>query len=87
MKLNSSIRKTAFCTPFGIYEYLKVPFGLGQAPSYFQKLVNKVLNGLNFAFAYPDDILIFSNTAEKHLKHIQIIINRLTAAQLKLKKK
>ena len=81
-----SIKKTAFCTPFGKYEYLKVPFGLAQAPSYFQKLMNKVLNGLNFAFAYLDDIIIFSNTAEEHLKHIQIIINRLRTAQLKLKK-
>ena len=40
-----SIKKIAFCTPFGKYEYLKVPFGLAQAPSYFQKLMNKVLNG------------------------------------------
>ena len=65
-----SIKKTAFCTPFGKYEYLKVPFGLAQAPSYFQKLMNKVLDGLNFAFAYLDDIIIFSNTAEENLRHI-----------------
>ena len=63
-----------------------MPFGLAQAPSYFQKLMNKVLNGLNFAFAYLDDIIIFSETAEEHMKHIQIIIDRLKAAQLKLKK-
>ena len=63
-----SIKKTAFCTPFGKYEYLKVPFGLAQAPSYFQKLMNKVLNGLNLAFAYLDDIIIFSTTAEEHMK-------------------
>ena len=81
-----SIKKTAFCTPFGKYEYLKVPFGLAQAPSCFQKLMNKVLKGLNFAVAYLDDILIFSNTAEEHLKQIQIVIDRLKAAQLKLKK-
>ena len=81
-----SIKKTAFCTPFSIYEYLKVPFGLAQAPSYFQKLMNKVLNGLNFAFAYLDDIIIFSETAEEHMKHIQIIIDRCKATQLKLKK-
>ena len=39
-----SIKKMAFCTPFGKYEYFKVPFGLAQAQSYFQKLMNKVLN-------------------------------------------
>ena len=48
--------------------------------------MNKVLKGLNFAFAYLDDIIIFSNTAEEHLNHIQIVIDRLKAAQLKLKK-
>ena len=65
---------------------MKVPFGLAQALSYFQNLMNKVLKGLNFAFAYLDDIIMLSNTAKEHLKHIQIVINRLKAAQLKLTK-
>ena len=77
--------KTAFVTPFGKYEYLKVPFGLAQASSYFQNLMNKVLNGLNFTLAYLDDI-IFSETAEQHLKNIHIVLNRLREAKLKLKK-
>ena len=81
-----SIKKTAFCTPFGKYEYLKVSFGLAKAPSYFKKLMNKVINGLKFAFTYLDDIIIFSTTAEEHMKHIQIFIDRLKAARLKLKK-
>ena len=81
-----AIKKTAFVTPFGKYEYLKVPFGLAQAPSYFQNLMNKVLNGLNFTLAYLDDIIIFSETAEQHLKQIQIVLNRLRQAKLKLKK-
>ena len=81
-----AIKKTAFITPFGKYEYLKFPFGLAQAPSYFQNLMNKILNGLNFTLAYLDDIIIFSETAEQHLKHIQIVLNRLRQAKLKLKK-
>ena len=81
-----AIKKTAFVTSFGKYEYLKVPSGLVQAPSYFQNLMNKVLNGLNFTLAYLDDIIIFSETAEQHLKHIQIVLNRLSQAKLKLKK-
>ena len=81
-----AIRKTAFVTPFGKYEYLKFPFCLAQAPSYFQNLMNKVLNGLNFTLAYLDDIIIFSETAEQHLKQIQIVLNRLRQAKLKLKK-
>ena len=58
-----TIKKTAFVTPFGRYNYLEVPFGLAQAPSYFQNLMNKVLNGLNFTLAYLDDIFIFNETA------------------------
>ena len=81
-----AIKKTAFVTPFDKYEYLKIPFGLAQAPSYFQNLMNKVLNGLNFTLAYLDDIIIFSETAEQHLKHIQIVLNRPSQAKLKLKK-
>ena len=81
-----AIKKTAFVTPFGKLEYLKVPFGLAQAPSYFQNLMNKVLNGLNFTFAFLDVIIIFSETAEQHLRHIQIVLNRLRQAKLKLKK-
>ena len=56
----SSRAKTAFVTPFGKYEFLMVPFGLAQAPAYFQLLMNKVLKGLKFAMTYLDDIIIFS---------------------------
>ena len=56
----SSRAKTAFVTPFGKYEFLMVPFGLAQALAYFQLLMNKVLNGLDFAMTYLDDIIIFS---------------------------
>ena len=45
-----SISKTALTSPFGKYEYLKVPFGLAQAPAYFQELMNKVLKDLPFGF-------------------------------------
>ena len=64
-----TIPKTAFTSPFGKYEYLKVPFGLVQTPANFQELVNKVLKDLPFALAYLDDIIIYSKTAEEHLDH------------------
>ena len=51
--LGKSLRaKTAFVTPFGKYEFLMVPFGLAQAPAYFQLLMNKVLKGLKFTMMY-----------------------------------
>ena len=63
----SSIPKTAFTSPFGKYEYIKVPFGLIQAPAYFQELMTGVLQDFSFAIIYLDDIIIFSRTAD--LRH------------------
>ena len=71
-----SIKKTASVAPFG----------LAQAPAYFQNVMNKVLNSLNFTLAYLDDVIIFSENAEQHLKHIQIVLTKLRQANLKLKK-
>ena len=56
---------TAFTSPFGNYEYLKVPFGLAQAPAYFQELMNKVLKDLPFTIAYLDDIITYSKTCRR----------------------
>ena len=78
--------KTAFMTPFGKYEFNSVPFGLAQAPAYFQQLISMVLQDCrDFVMAYLDDIIIFSRTPEEHLKHIEIIFQKLKAAGLKLK--
>ena len=56
-----------FNSPFGKYEYIKLPFGLAQAPAYFQELIRGIVKDFNFAIAYLDDIIIFSRTAEEHL--------------------
>ena len=77
-----SICKTAFTSPFGKYEYLKVPFGLAQAPEYFQELMNKVLKDLPFAIAHLDDIIIYTKTAEEHLDHLQQVFHKLCDAEL-----
>ena len=79
--------KTAFVTPFGKYEFNMVPFGLAQAPTYFQVLISKVLKGLHsFTMAYLDDIIIFSKDEEEHLEHLRIIFQHLKEAGLKLKR-
>ena len=67
--------KTAFVTPFGKYEFLMVPFGLAQAPAYFQLLMNKVLEGLSYAMTYLDDIIIFSKNEEDHLRHLEEVFH------------
>ena len=77
----SSRAKTALVTPFGKYKFLMVPFGLAQAPAYFQLLMNKVLKGLKFAMTYLDDIIIFSQNEE----HLEIVFSHLREARLKMK--
>ena len=62
--------KTAFVIPHGKWHFNMVPFGLAQAPSYFQQLMNQVLQGLDFAIVYLDDIIIFSNNELEHLQHL-----------------
>ena len=81
----SSRAKTAFVTPFGKYEFLMVPFGLAQAPAYFQLLMNKVLKGLKFAMTYLDNIIIFSQDESQHLEHLEIVFSHLWEAGLKMK--
>ena len=81
----SSRAKTAFVMPFGKYEFLMVPFGLAQAPAYFQLLMNKVLKGLKFAMTYLDDIIIFSQDELQHLEHLEIVFSHLREAGLKMK--
>ena len=82
----NSRAKTAFITPFGKYEFLMIPFGLAQTPAYFQLLMNKVLEGLNFTMTYLDDIIIFSDNELEHLEHLEIIFCRLKEAGLKMKR-
>ena len=83
---NESKAKNGFITPFGKYEFNAVPFGLAQAPAYFQQLISIVLQDCsNFMMAYLDDIIIFSQNKEDHLKHIEIIFKKLKKADLKLK--
>ena len=80
--------KTAFVPggPHGSkYQFNRCPFGLSQAPAYFQRLVHEVLRGLPFTFGYLDDILIFSSGVEAHLEHLRKVFLRLREAKLKLK--
>ena len=77
--------KTVFVMPFGKYKFLMVPFGLAQAPVYSQLLMNQVLEGLSFAMTYLDDIIIFSNSEEEHLLHLEEVFHWLRKAGLMVK--
>ena len=85
MELSINARpKSAFVTPADKYEFTRCPFGLMQAPAYFQRLINKVLAGIDFAFGYLDDILIHSPDVLTHLIHMRQLFQRLREADLKL---
>ena len=65
---------------------MKVLFGLAQAPAYFQELMSGILKDFSFAIVYPDDIIIFSNTPQEHLSHIQMEFETLKSVILSMKK-
>ena len=80
------IAKTAIVTPFGKYEFLRMPFGLVNVTSTFQRLMDRVLDGLHdLCAAYVDDILIFSKDFEEHLSHIDQVIQKMKGAGLTAK--
>ena len=70
------VPKTAITTPFGLFEFLRVPFGLRNAAQTFQRFMNRVLHGLDFVLAYIDDVLISSSSPEEHLKHLEKVFDR-----------
>jgi hypothetical protein len=83
---HNSIAKTAFCCPWGLYEFTKVPFGLTNAPATFMRIMNEVLKAYigKFVFVFLDDIIIYSNTLEEHLQHLELLFQALRAANMRL---
>lgn len=86
------VQKTAFQCQLGHFEYRVLPFGLCNAPSTFQALMNRVLTKeggaslLDFVIVYLDDILIFSRTEEEHLTHLETVCDRLQKETLYAKR-
>lgn len=79
--------KTAFTVgPLGFYEFSRLPFGLCNSPATYQRLMEECLGDLNMKICviYLDDLIIFGNTFEEHMEHLEIIFNRLRECNLKL---
>lgn len=78
--------KTAFSTPYGHYEFVRMPFGLKNAPATFQRLINYVLRDFinKICVVYLDDILIFSTSFQEHVDSINKILIKLREANLKI---
>jgi deoxyuridine 5'-triphosphate nucleotidohydrolase len=86
---DEAIKRSAFVTPFGQWEYLKMPFGLCNAPTSFQRVMQDILRDLvgKVCFVYVDDISVFTATFEEHLDVLQEIFNRMRQNGLFLKPK
>ena len=83
----SDKHKTAFTSEFGHYEFNRMPFGLCNAPSTFQRLMENVLKPIigRFALVYIDDVIIYSATLKEHEQHIDTVFQLLSNAGLKIK--
>lgn len=79
------IHKTAITTPFGMFEFVRMPFGLRNSAQTFQRFINEVFFGLDFVFSYIDDILIASENENEHLRHLKIVFDRLKDFGLNIK--
>ena len=75
--------KTAFCTPWGKFEFCYMPFGLRNGPAVFQRLMDSLLHkDKEFSQVYIDDIAVFSTSWEEHCTHIGVVLGRLQSAGL-----
>nr|VZI36286.1 unnamed protein product [Spirometra erinaceieuropaei] len=71
------IPKTAVTTHFGLFEFVRMPFGLLNAAQTFQRFSDHDLRGLPFVYAYIDDLLVASRNEEEHKEHLALVFDRL----------
>ena len=79
----------AFITPWGLFKWNRMPFGLCNVPATFQRLMNQVLRKYlrKFILVYLDDIIIYSKTFKEHKEHVQLVFEALRATSLMMKPK
>ena len=72
------VPKTAITTPFGLFEFLRMSFGLCNAAQTFQRFIDEVLRGFDFVYTYIDDLLIASSSPEEHIQHLRLVLTSMT---------
>ena len=76
------VPKTAIITPFSLFKFLRMPFGLKNAAQAFQRMMDGILRDIDFVFVYLDDILVASRSPEEHLAHLRALFRLLSALSL-----
>ncbi len=71
------IPKTAIITPFGLYEFLRMPFVLRNASMTFQRVMDRIIGDFTFVFCYQDDMIVASRNDEQHILHLRAVLERL----------
>lgn len=71
------IPKTAIITPFGLFEFKYMTFGLRNAGQTFQRNIDEIFGDLDYVFAYVDDLFIASSNLEEHEAHLRVVLKRL----------
>ena len=71
------VPKTAITTPFGLYQFRRMPFGLRNAAQTFQRFIDRVTRDLDFVYCYIDDILVASESPDQHHDHLRQLFSRL----------
>ena len=84
---SEDIHKTAFVTKYGLFEFQTMPFGVCNGPPTCQRLMELVLNGLQWQICliYLDDIIVFGNNFKDHMQRLDLVLQRMAEAGLKLK--
>lgn len=85
---DDSIKYTAFTTPLGQFEFLKMPFGLTNSPQIFQRFINKIFEDLinnGKIIIYLDDLMIATDNIKDHLQILEEVLNKLVANKLQLR--
>lgn len=78
------VHKTVVITPFGLFEFVRMPFGLRNSAQTFQHLMDEVLHGIPHMFVYIDDLLVASKTAEELVVHLREMLQCLEEHRLVL---